>query len=612
MLNWRNNQGVFHLIYSTRCDAWRLFLMAAALWWGSSWGISNAQEPPEACIDMGITPSSPRAGRNVTLTANCSTADAGYYLTEYFWTFSDDPSASITTLDPSVTRIFASAGTYWAQLRVRDTGNSLSAYSQRKKFNIVSNEYTIIVAPSAGGMVLGDGIACAQGASAALCQKTYAMGQHAHLKAIPDAGRAFLGWKLGNATLKKQRIEAQGNMTIQAMFDTVAVDLSIENSLTACMEGRYVTFAAAVSSNVPTPITFVFQYQRPDGTTWTDADWSLDAVEYNTRRMEPVPAGDIDHFYATSTLVSAVQEGLGLHLTSNIVPLDVHTLWIDEVGDAATGKAWKAVVGDPINYRASASPDCVNWRWEMPDTPDGWVFGRRWNPTGGEASSTDSGGTPLLIPERDLPFDAEWDQFGERYGRVRVSCEASDGNRYARDSTDQTPARRVQVFFDPSDKTPHAGLLQPSHEIPKNFFYYWLAALGNFPHVFWDDYHHALASTSPVTGEIFIGDLGNSYEIESSEIRLQKRLNYIGGTCPALYEFNGCPIYVRPGDGKKKIDLFLAVLSHELQHRSDAINNYLIPAANCELPHPDDVDNDCLKNAADPFPNMVNGVGYWE
>lgn len=113
MLNWRNNQGVFHLIYSTRCDAWRLFLMAAALWWGSSWGISNAQEPPEACIDMGITPSSPRAERNVTLTANCSTADAGYYLTEYFWTFSDDPSASITTLNPSVTRIFASAGAYW-------------------------------------------------------------------------------------------------------------------------------------------------------------------------------------------------------------------------------------------------------------------------------------------------------------------------------------------------------------------------------------------------------------------------------------------------------------------------------------------------------------------
>ena len=450
------------------------------------------------------------------------------------------------------------------------------------------------------------------------------------LTSAPEAGYVFTGWTVNGAQVQAAAplllsalpvlaqngtptpIPATNQTTCQARYEAVAVDLTVEESLTACMEDRRMTFSAAVSSNFPTPVTFTFQYQRPDGTIWHDRDWSLDRIEHNTRVMELVSDSDPDHRYTTSTLVTSVQDTQGVRAASNTVTLDVHTLWIDDVRDAASGKSWKAVVGEPMTYQASASPDCANWPWEMPDTPDGWVFGRRWHPTGGEASSTDSGGTPLLIPERDLPFDAEWDHFGEHYGRVRVSYEASDGNRYARDSTDQTPARRVQVFFDPSDKTPHAGLLQPSHEIPKNFFYYWLAALGNFPHVFWDDYHHALASTSPVTGEIFIGDLGNSYEIESSEIRLQKRLNYIGGTCPALYEFNGCPIYVRPGDGKKKIDLFLAVLSHELQHRSDAINNYLIPAANCELPHPDDVDNDCLKNAADPFPNMVNGVGYWE
>jgi hypothetical protein len=65
-------------------------------------------------------------------------------------------------------------------------------------------------------------------------------------------------------------------------------------------------------------------------------------------------------------------------VTSKPILVNVYKLWITQFRDASSNKDWKVVVGKDIEKKHSASPDCKNIMWEMPDLLSG-TTNKTWN-----------------------------------------------------------------------------------------------------------------------------------------------------------------------------------------------------------------------------------------
>lgn len=242
------------------------------------------------------------------------------------------------------------------------------------------------------------------------------------------------------------------------------VTLEVEDNLTECMEGRYVTFTATASNNFPhgitNPICFTFHFQTAEGTPWTAVDWSADLVEDHTTVADSVLGGDADHKFTTPIYVEASGSGCS-YAKSTTMYMDIYELWIEYVRDSSSGEDWKVIVGKNIAYSAIAASDAKNWAWDM---QDGWPDA--WNPTGGNSKT----GSGMVIPNSDLPTSNG--QFGDAYGTVDVFCEDGDGGNNHFYSTSMDPPQKATVFFD-RDATTHPGGTTP------NWYYYWSKSAAN-------------------------------------------------------------------------------------------------------------------------------------
>lgn len=130
------------------------------------------------------------------------------------------------------------------------------------------------------------------------------------------------------------------------------------------------------------------------------------------------------------------------------VIINVYKFLITKFTDKASQKPWKIVVGQEIEKEANTSPDCTNFVWEMPDTKSG---SQVWHlPQSGRTmlpfSDLSSNGT---VPIRKN------DDFGDKYGTVRVSCKDNLGNgnihvlysRSAPSELSMNPQKAVKVYF---------------------------------------------------------------------------------------------------------------------------------------------------------------------
>ncbi len=258
------------------------------------------------------------------------------------------------------------------------------------------------------------------------------------------------------------------NVTVEA--EAARGDAPTPNAaLTECMEGRRVTYTATASANFPcgvgNPMSFTFNYQKADGTNWSETDWSTDRVEDNTMVADQVPDGDADHKFTMPIYVTAANDGT--EATSNTVSIDVYELWIDYfghydsgAGTPPVGKAWKVCVFKWIAYGAIAANPCQSWDWDMPDgVTDAW------NPEGGHSKS----GHDMYIPNSDKA-QASNSWFGDTYGTVSVFCEDGDGNNHTFYSTAMSPSNKAEVFFDPETNVEGGG---PSNAMPPAWFVFW-------------------------------------------------------------------------------------------------------------------------------------------
>jgi hypothetical protein len=116
----------------------------------------------------------------------------------------------------------------------------------------------------------------------------------------------------------------------------------------------------------------------------------------------------------------------------------VYKLAVEYFRQAQTGKDWKVVVGDNIDYKATAPDNCTDWQWKLKG-----VQIEFWHLAGGNAAS----GSDLIIPYTDL-IQAKNSDFGSTHGLIEVSCKDVDGNTYT-SSSDNLGDFHAKVFFDP-------------------------------------------------------------------------------------------------------------------------------------------------------------------
>jgi hypothetical protein len=314
------------------------------------------------------------------------------------------------------------------------------------------------------------------------------------------------------------------------------------NPITECMEDRDVTFTATARGFVSTipgnNIDFTFFFQQPDGTPYSESDWSWDLIEDHDKDMEQVLAGDPDHYYDTPIRVTA-QDNFTHQAASEQIEIRVWELWIEFFRDLASGKDWKVIVGQSIVYKAISAQYCKNWNWDM---PDGWPDA--WNPTGGNAKQ----GT-MTIPNSDMPSDN--DDFGSTYGTVKVFCEDEEGNNHTFYSTSM--GNKAEVFFNPTAFT------NPGGNSP-NWFYYWNQTSAGSSSVSYNSSAGMGVTTAYGT------TIGGKRKITGVDAPLIGPGTYgsdtLGGnsTCNEG-TFNGGVI--------SGIDLFHIVVQHEMLHYSD-------------------------------------------
>jgi hypothetical protein len=241
------------------------------------------------------------------------------------------------------------------------------------------------------------------------------------------------------------------------------MSLKVENNITECMERREITLTSIITGNVPVEFPddyeLIFHYKKADGTDVAESQLSSRAVEDYDIEADLVPDGDADHKYTTTVYAEAKYKNG--KLTSDSINIDVYELWIDYVKHMEDStKEWKIVVGHSFRCNAIASSDCINWKWSMEDGfPDQWEL----------QGITDQKTALPHIPWSNLE-GAENSDFGDTYGTLTVSCEDADGNEYTFNSTDMTPSRKVQVFFNPNVNIEG---LPPSTEKPPCWFIFW-------------------------------------------------------------------------------------------------------------------------------------------
>jgi hypothetical protein len=385
----------------------------------------------------------------------------------------------------------------------------------------------------------------------------------------------------------------------------VKVDLVAETSaktqlpLTECMEDREVTFtatAAGFTASQANQLQFTFHYEYADGTKWSSTDYWPGLVAYDDAPMDNVPDGDADHYFETPIYVE-VSDDLSNKATSSEITIKVYELWVNTFKDADEDKEWKVVVGEPIEYEATASPDCTNWIWEL---SDGIV--EQWHIDGASLRS----GNNMIIPNSDMPSDDEWDHFGDTYGIVIVICEDEEGNEHNFVSTEIDSATKAEVYFDGTLATHPGGVEGQS----KNWFYYWKYALfGDVELVSYNPnrtYGALINYLDPVVdpdnaciGEIEIGDNTNEdFLYEADHVAWLESLGY-----------GYLPSQTRPSCGKSRIDLFYSILTHEIQHRNDEPHR---KEWNEGDPLYVELDTDSLPDFLDYYDTVNNGKNYPE
>ncbi len=244
--------------------------------------------------------------------------------------------------------------------------------------------------------------------------------------------------------------------------ELVEVTVEAEDGLIDCMEGRVVTFTATVEGVVPEsqkPIEYTFHFEHADGTPWTHTIVShMLQVDYDAIASQ-VPEGNPDHFFDTPIYVEVQLQACD-PVTSDTLDIRVYELWINDFRHHASGRDWQVVVGEAIEYAATASSDCTSWDWDMEDG-----FPDVWNPSGGNAKT----GANMVIPFTDLP-GLDGDDFGDEYGTVNVFCEDGEGNNHRVYSADLAPPRLAKVFSDPALDTSGSP---PNQSSPPCWFLFW-------------------------------------------------------------------------------------------------------------------------------------------
>jgi hypothetical protein len=454
-------------------------------------------------------------------------------------TFDYDPPGPTYTYGTSVT-ITASPQTGY---RVDHWDGAASAGENKASVQMVSNtavtaylvpiKYTLTVTadPAGSGTVSKD-----PGPDESPDKYNY--GRQVGLTASGDSSHVFTEWQGGlTGSTNPDTVTMDSDKAVTAKFDPVTVDLSVEDNITQCMEGRYVTYTATASSNFPTPSMFTFNYRRADGTYWQAEEWSSDNIEDNTPNADYVLDGDADHKFSTPIMVEA--DGGGKHAESSTMWIEVYELWIEYFRHAATQKPWKVVVGESIEYSAIASSDCVNWQWYMTDG-----FTDMWNPTGGNAKT----GAGMVIPYSDMPEASGWSYFGDTYGTVYVSCEDGDGNNHHFYSTSMTPPCKAYLYFDPQLTVD--GTVPNSSNTPPCWYVYWRG--GAVPDL--DQFEYVHVANSYGASDVVPGWLWNTYVLQVHSLA--------GGThYPGGMNINGINF-----SGATGIDCCTEVVKHEMRH----------------------------------------------
>ncbi len=435
----------------------------------------------------------------------------------------------------------------------------------------------------------------------------YLRDSDATVTATGTDGWAFVGWE-GDVPegLEEDNplvMPMYENRNVTAVFEPLTASLTAENSLTECMEGRVVTFTATVSQNFPVsssePATYKFYFREADGSYWTKTVTSALSTCETDAQADDVPSGDADHKFSTPNMVEVISDDETASVSSDILWIDVYELWILSFRDAMTAKDWKVVVGENIEYNATASSDCTNWLWDMPEgIPD------RWNPTG----VTSKSGSSMVIPTSDMPEASDWNHFGAAYGKVTVSCTDGAGNVYSFSSHDMSPSKDASVFFDPSG-TVHppddqSGVFANQGEYPtENWFYYWRAALiPNVPEVYYKvvpdkfpGWYQPYLENGPVT---VTDALNPNFAAPYSHFNDILHYRFTQQQLNIAAQQWGC-IVTRPTmEGKQGIDYFYTVVTHELKHRSDHETGLGFP----------DGDGDLVSDNVDPAPSEINGT----
>ena len=233
------------------------------------------------------------------------------------------------------------------------------------------------------------------------------------------------------------------------------------NPIEECMGGRTVTFKTEAPKG--------FKYDMPEGglqytfniepeygfpevftESTTNLEAEIDYVVPNVPESSPDQTYDIEF--------GAEINGSKCYAETMLPPkkLRVYRLWIDDIQHPPTGKGWQVVVGERFKYYAAASKDCTDWDWKLRD-------GAPW--TISSTGSFEKEGE-AIIPNSDMPADADWSDFGGENGTLEVSCKDEEDNEHDFASDHPGLDKKIKVYFNMDETTNPEGVYP-------NWFYYW-------------------------------------------------------------------------------------------------------------------------------------------
>ncbi|MBU4487299.1 MAG: hypothetical protein KKD38_10280, partial [Candidatus Delongbacteria bacterium] len=155
------------------------------------------------------------------------------------------------------------------------------------------------------------------------------------------------------------------------------VNLTIENDLTECMEGRELTFTAVISRDINiNKDDYYWSYvcTLPDGTEYTTSVGPVtDRTLTYDITMDNLLDGDTDHFYpAYSYVILESNTAKGI-IESNKRNFKVFELFIKRIWDTEPNgieNDWKVVLGEDFWYEVIApnnqsALEEMTWNWEF-------------------------------------------------------------------------------------------------------------------------------------------------------------------------------------------------------------------------------------------------------